>query len=408
MKTTLIFFFCALLLSQTNLAFSATTKKTTKKKTKIKAKISVIKNTPVRQEMHTISGLVRDLGLYIASEQEFVREANKAVIQKNLEELSSLFKNLKTHPVIGLQGLSVNQSVMTEQLEQTISLFKNNRKSFARAKFNAALNLCVSCHTQSPGIVNKEPLKLFADKDIEKLKINDYEKAEIYFISRDFEKAFKLYDKYINESKKTDDDEFIYKALENQLVYYIKIKKSFAEAKTHFENFLKEKKLNEKIAAEVSDWVKVLSGKSLWENFDPIKTKEEEIEKFMKGFISDEEEGPIFSMTNSSEVYDLNLLSILMDYYNAHPETVHGAKILYWLATLDKRVNDELFFSLGDYYLLACMEKYPKDPIARDCYESYLDELEINYLGKEKEFPAEINQKIKALQKLLNIKEDEN
>ncbi len=398
MKTALTFFFCIFFLCYSALALSATKKKNSKTK--------VSKTTPVRVEMHTISGLVRDLGLYIASEQEFIRDSNKTIIQTHLENLSTLFKNLKNHPVIGQQGLSVNQTVMTEQLEQTLALFKNNRKSLARAKFNAALNLCVSCHTQSPGTINKEPVKIFADKDIEQLKINDYEKAEIYFISRDFEKAVKLYDKFINESKKLDDDEYIYKALERQLIYFIKIKKSFPEAKVHFENYLKDKKLNVKIAEEVGDWVKTLSGKSLWENFDPAKTKEEEIEKFMTSFISDDEEGPIFSLTNSSEVNDLNLHSILMDYYNVHPETLHGAKILYWLATLDKRVNDDLFFSLGDYYLLACMEKYPKDPIAKDCYESYVDDLEINYLGKDKEFTPEINAKIKKLQKLLNIKED--
>lgn len=398
MKTTLAFFFCAFFLSTHSYAL-------TKKKTLKKVKITKV--SPVRKKMSTISGLVRDMGLFVASEQEFVRDSNKLIIQKKLEELTLLFKNLKVHPVVNTQGLALNQVVMTEQLEQVVALFKNDRKPLARAKFNAALNLCVSCHTQSPATVNKEKDKIFADKDINKLKINDYEKAELYFITRDFETAVKLYDKFIRASWKTDDDEFIYKALERQLIYFIKIKKNFPEAKVYFEAYLKDKKLNEKVASEVREWVKTLSGKSLWDQFDPATVKEEEMEKFMKTFIADDEEGPIFSLTNSSEVYDLNLSSILMDYYNAHPETKLGAKILYWLATLDKRVNDDLFFSLGDYYLLACMEKYPKDPIAQECYESYVDDLEINYLGKDKEFPAEIKIRVKKLQKLIDYKEED-
>ncbi|MBC7540735.1 MAG: hypothetical protein H7281_18085 [Bacteriovorax sp.] len=398
MKMTLTFFFCALLLSSNSFA-------ATKKKTNLKAKSGKV--SPVRKKMSTISGIVRDLGLYIASEQEFVRDSNKLIIQQKLEELTNLFKNLKVHPVVSTQGLALNQVVMTEQLEQTVALFKNDRKPLARAKFNAALNLCVSCHTQSPGTINHEKDKIFADKDINKLKINDYEKAELYFITRDFETAVKLYDKFIRSSWKTDDDEFIYKALERQLIYFIKIKKSFPEAKAHFEIYLKEKKLNEKVAKEVGEWVKTLSGKSLWDQYDPATVKEEDMEKFMKTFIADDEEGPIFSLTNSSEVFDLNLSSILMDYYNAHPETKLGAKILYWLATLDKRVNDDLFFSLGDFYLLGCMEKYPKDPIAKDCYESYMDDLEINYLGKDKEFPPEIKTKVKKLQKLIDYQEED-
>lgn len=399
MKTILILFLCVFIGGFGSTAEGATKKKKSAPKKKALA-------TPVRKDMNTISGVVRELGLYIASEQEFVKASNKDIIQKNLEQLSTMFKNLKTHPVIGMQGLSFNQALITEQLDHTVALFKNDRKSLARAKFNAALNLCVNCHTQSPGTVTKEQAKLFADKDIAKLKINNYEKAELYFITRDFEKAVKLYDKFIRSSKKTDDDEFIYKALERQLIYFIKIKKSFPEARSHFEAYIKENKLNEKIAAEVKEWIKTLSGKSLWENFDPAKVAEEDMAKFMQTFIADDEDGPIFSLSNSSEVYDLNLSSILMDYYNAHPGTLHGAKILYWLATLDKRVNDDLFFSLGDYYLLACMENYPKDPVAKECYDSYVDDLEINYLGKDKEFPAEIKERILKLQKLLNIQEE--
>ena len=361
----------------------------------------------VRKKMNSISGLVRDLGLFIASESEFVNPSNKLIIQQKLEELSNLFKNLKVHPVVDSQGLSLNRAVMSDQLDQTVSLFKNDRKSFARAKLNSALNLCISCHTQSPGTLNKEKDKIFADKDIEKLKISDYERAELYFITRDFEKAIQLYHKFLKASKKTDDDEYIYKALERQLIYFVKLKKSFPLAKSHFETYLKDKIFNAKVNQEVADWVKTLSGKSLWDQYDPIKTKEEDMEKFMKTFIVDDEEGPIFFATNSSEVYDLNLSSILIDYYNAHPETKLGAKILYWLATLDKRLNDDLFFSLGDFYLLACMEKYPNDPVAKDCYESYMDDLEINYLSKEKEFPKEILTRIKRLQKLINYKEEE-
>jgi tetratricopeptide (TPR) repeat protein len=361
----------------------------------------------VRKEMNIISGHIRDLGPFIASEQEFTRESNKAIIEKHLQELTMSFKNIKVHPVINTEGLSINRAVLVDQLEQTMNLFTQNKKSWARAKFNAALNLCVSCHTQTPGTVQKGAFKVFADKDISKLKLNDFERAELYFITRDFEGAIKLYDKFLLSSKKTDDDEYIYKAFERELIYFIKFKKSFPLAKAHFENLLKANRFNDKVAQEVGDWIKILGGKSLWDQFDPQKVKEEDMEKFMNTFIADDEEGPIFTATNSSEVYDLNLSSILMDYYNAHPETKFGAKILYWLAALDKRVNDDLFFSLGGYYLITCMEKYPKDPVAHDCYESYIDDLEMNYMSKEKKWPAEIEARLKKLQTLIHYKESD-
>ncbi len=357
-------------------------------------------NTAVRQKMNNISGTIRQLGPYIASENEFVKEKNKKYIQQNLMELTELFKNLKSHPVISTQGLSINQTLMTEQLEQTVNLFKTNRRSQARAKFTAALNLCVNCHTQSPG---QALPKLFQDKDIQKMKLTTFEKAEIYFIGREYDKAMPLYNSFLLESKKKDDDEFILKALERELVYFVKVKRSYSEGKAHFDNYLKIKLFNDKISEEVSQWSRTLGGKSLWENYNPELTKEEEMEKFMKGFIADDEEGPIFTVSNSSEVYDLNLSTILLDYYNSHPYTKLGGKILYWLAILDKRINDDLFYSIGDYYLLSCMEKFSKDPVARECFDAYQEDLAINYISKDKKmFSPEIIERLNSLKKQIN------
>lgn len=350
--------------------------------------------------MNTISGTIRNLGPYIASEQEFIKEGNKKIIEQNLLNLSDLFKNLKEHPVINTQGLSLNQVVMTEQLQQTVTYFKAGKRSLARAKFTSALNLCVGCHAQSPG---QDLAKLFADKDIDKMKISLFEKAELYFITRDYDKAMGLYDQFLSKVKKNDDDEFIYKALERELIYFVRIKKDFAAGKAQFDKYLKARLFNDKIADEVSEWSRTLGGKTLWDGFNPETVKEEEMEKFMKGFIADDEEGPIFTVTNSSEVYDLNLSTILLDYYNAHPDTKLGGKILYWLAILDKRINDDLFFSIGDFYLLTCMEKYSKDPIAAECFDAYQEDLEINYLSKDKkEFPRDVIEKLNTLKKKIN------
>ncbi len=371
-----------------------------------KPKKQFMPDKAVRTKMNTISGTLRNLGPFIASDAEFLKDKNKKYIEEQLFGLSQLFKNLKAHAVVSTQGLSVNQAVMTEQLEQTVSLFKANKKSLARAKFNAALNLCIGCHTQSPGL---DLPKIFLDKDIEKMKLSNFEKAELYFISRDYDKAMMLYDQFLLKSKKADDDEFIFIALERQLIYFVRIKKNFAGAKEQFDKYLKLNILNENIKEEVAEWSKTLAGKSLWENYNPELAKEEEMEKFMKGFIADDEQGPIFTVTNSSEVYDLNLSTILLDYYNAHPETKLGARILYWLAVLDKRINDDLFFSVGDYYLLSCMEKYSKDPMATECFDAYVEELEINYLSKEKkEFPKEIIERLNTLKKLINYKDQLN
>lgn len=373
-----------------NLSMAKTTKKTQTPKV----------DKDLRMEMNKISHKIRELGPLIASESEFSKSTNKDKVVKSLTELQTTFKELKKHPTIEMQGLSINQLIMSEELKDVVNLVDKGKSVQGRAKLLSTLNLCVSCHSQSPGMSSA---KLFSDDDISKYKINIFEKAELYFVTRDYNKSLELYNQYLDSVKKTDDDELVLRALERQLVYYVKIKKDFSEAKKYFENWINKKKFSAMVQSEIGDWVKMLSGKPLWENFKPELVKEEEMDKFLKNFISDEEEGPIFTATNSSEVYDLNLSSILLDYYNAHPETKLGGRILYWLAMLDKRLNDDLFFSLGDFYLLACMEKYSKDPIAKDCYEAYVEDMEINLISEKKDKKAlDNNEKLMRLRKMIN------
>lgn len=372
------------------------------------SKLRFFKQETVKDKMDVISTTIKELTPYIVSEKDFVDEKNKKFIQTKLKTLTGEFESLKTHPVMDSLGLSLNQTVMTEELYQTQSLFAANKKSLARAKFTALLNLCVSCHAQIDAKNPSVQTMVYKEQDLSSLKMTDFEKAEMLFISRDYLRAIDIYDQMIIKSKGQEDDELVYQALGRILFYYVKIKQDFKSGKAHFDKIIKAKVLNDSLRDEVKDWSKALGRKTLWDKFDPSKVKEEEMKKFMDTFINDDEEGPFFTVDSSSEVLDLNLSSILLEYYNAHPDTALGGQILYWLGIVDKRLNSELFFSLGDYYLLSCMEKYPTSPVAADCYDSYLQDQEINYLSEDiKVFPEDVQKRLERLKKLINYKDGE-
>lgn len=336
-------------------------------------------NMIVRQKMNNISINVRKMGLYIASEREFVKKANRKDVQQNLEKFATAFKQLKDHPAIEIPGLKINQLVMVEQLDQSVSYFKSGNPEISRQKFNGTLSLCVSCHIQSLRIVNNPslPNKVFSDLDIYNYKLSDLEKAELYFATRDFDRAILFYDKFLSDPKIKNNDELALKSLKNELVYFVKEKENFNEAQKHFELLLKQNSFSEKINLQIEDWIRVLSGKRLESYFGASynirKVNEQELANFLTLFTTVEEDAPMYSPSSAFHVYDLNLSSILLDYINLHPETKHGAQIFYWLALMDKRTNSNLLFSLSEFYLLACMEKYNIDPIANKCYQAYID-----------------------------------
>jgi len=297
-------------------------------------------------------------------------------------------------------GLSVSQLVIKDQFEQAKFLLTRNKAEAARGKILSSLNLCISCHAQSP---DRKQGQLFTAKDYQKLKLSDVDRADVMFLTRDYEDAMNLYLKVIKNLKKNDDEEKIFRSLEKVLIYYIKIKKDQNMALTFFSGFKKNyPQFSEAIYAEIQDWVTMLKSPPLWPNFDPQKATEEEMGKFLKNFIADEEEGPIFTPTNSSEVFDLILSGILMDYYNVHPTSVHGARIMYWLAILDRRISDDANYSLSDFYLIQCIERHGDSPISKDCYDAFLEDLEINYVSGEKgekSLPKEWQERLNNLKK---------
>lgn len=357
----------------------------------------------LRGTMLGIAHQLEDIVPYVVSEAEFKKPNNKKKIESSLKNLKTSFTKLKDHPAMAVSGLTLTQSIMAEQLTQVESLYRESKHDFARYKFLSSLNLCVSCHAQSE---NKALNRLFEEKNQKGLNLGAYEKAEYLYITRRYEEALPLYDQYIFEFRKSDDDEKLFRAFERKLNYYVRVKRDYKTARYSFTENLKNKEIPNRVRGEVNDWLKILNGKSLWDNFDAKKVSEEEMGKFISTFIVDNEDGPIFTVTDSTEVLDMDLASILLEYYNAHPGTKHGAQILYWMAMIDKRLNDDLFYSLGDLYLIQCMEKYPNDPIARDCFESYLEDMEFIYVTKKKkELPKDVLKKIEDYKKLIKYTE---
>jgi hypothetical protein len=290
-----------------------------------------------------------------------------------------MFKYLKTHPVVEIRGLAINQFVMNVELEQSLKLFKSGNPEIARQRFKGALSLCVSCHIESLGASKKtsEAYKIFPDIELTRMKISDFEKAELAFVTRDFKLAIQYYDKFLIDSAKIkqSDEKAVLSALKNELIYFVDIEKDFPKGVKHFEAFLELNIFEKDIKNLLTDWIKSLSGRRLetffGSTYDPQKISELEMSKFIQTFQRDPEGAPIYSPPSSYIIYDLNMSTLLLDFMKYHPETSLGAQIYYWLAVMDQRTNSHFLFPLRNNYLLVCIEKFSNDPFAQKCIQSY-------------------------------------
>jgi tetratricopeptide (TPR) repeat protein len=352
--------------------------------------------------MFEISKEIDKLTPFLLNGDKFTDSKNEKIINEHLNNLVNLFKTIQKHPKISTTGFSISRDQIETQLKETLDAFNSKHQSFARHKLNSTLGLCISCHTQLP---TGEKLKIFGGIDIEKNIQHVFEKAEFYFITRDFPKAIQNYDLFISQYKKNDDRLLLESALNHKLTYFTRIMRTKTEeAIASFNENLKNKEIPETTRLQITNWIKELKATTALDNTGKPIT-EKQMKQFLKKVTRNNEEGPRVSMFANHEAQDLKISGILYEYLNSNPESSLVPEILYNLATIDKRLNFNIFYSLGDLYLKECIEKYPTSRFAKLCYQEYEEEKILSYTGSAGTFlPEDVKKELDELKNKLKIK----
>ncbi len=309
--------------------------------------------------------------------------------KKHIKALKELFIELEKKNIVWKPGMQISLAHIVAEYGQIENFLDHGKYDEARVRLKTSLSLCMNCHSQSfdgkyaPQIKNPAkmpPLTPPTLVSIEELLKNDpFELAEYYYISRQFDLSLKSYEEFLQKlslKEMKEDDERIMISFTRILNYFIRVKHDFLGAKIYFEKYLKQKQwknFSKLVKGELSDWIKILSGKRLvaMEKFSPMS--EDTMAEVLSRLEKDSEEGPLFSETNSTLVHDLELQAVLLNYINHSPEGKYRDQVYYWLADGENRLNDDLLFTLIPHYLSKCMEIALDAPTGKDCFEAYKD-----------------------------------
>lgn len=358
----------------------------------------------INEEMQKISNEIQSIVPFLASEIAFTDKKNETKISQALKNLEQYFENLKHHPEVSTTGFSINRQTMLNQIRETNRIFNGPKKSFARHKLNSSLGLCISCHEQLPKTCQ---LKVLNDAEPTHQKIDSFEKADFLFTTRKFDDSLKFYNDYIRNFKNNEGDiSKLHSALNRKLSYYTRVNCSFENGIKSFKEDLKNQNLPLSIREQIASWEKELAKDRPWEQLSGQNTSEKEMRTFLdKHVIPANRNAPIIGLFSYLEVNDLIISGILYEFLNSHPKSKLVPEVLYWLAKLDKRLNYNIFYSLGDFYLHECMEKYSKTPFAKKCYKEYEEDVIFSYTGSAgTELPPEATKELKELKKKVGIK----
>jgi hypothetical protein len=136
-----------------------------------------------------------------------------------------------------------------------------------------------------------------------------------------------------------------------------------------------------------------------------IKTaSEEQVRSFVKKLIGSELNSKL-TFNNEKMVGFLRASGFLYQYLGQNEKTDFTGEILYWLALADRRLSNDLFYSLADIYLKDCVREYSKLPIAKKCFDEYKDGILFSYTGSSgTNIPDDVQAELKGLEELITPK----
>jgi len=358
-----------------------------------------------KKHMHSAFNSMMELTPYLTDDKKFIDPDNEEKIYSYIDELSLAFKGVHNKKRFSNSHFSPSLKVLRRHVEETRIAFSAKQKYFAKNRLRATQSLCISCHTQ---LKTKASKNILFEMRTKAWKLNDdFQKAEVFYLLRDYPTATRSYLSYINRS--LEKAKSIKKISSQGILPLSKIEQSFkrllhlntkvffkpTKAIEIFRKYKRVKELPLEMRSDLDSW---LSSLKKWEKDKRIQkiTTISELENYYLNNISQKLESdrdPVDLLILSGRVFELMKLNrVIQD----------DAKALFWLGFADRQLNFSYYFSMADIYLTECIEKYPRNPVAKRCLSEYRSSVKMGYTGSAGEnIPKVLQDKIKNYEQLI-------
>ncbi|MDH4468527.1 MAG: hypothetical protein QE271_10735 [Bacteriovoracaceae bacterium] len=359
---------------------------------------------PINNEMQSMAQDVQKLIPYLFSEEKFKADKNHETINGSLSAIVAKLQHIKKHSQVQTTGKQITIQELREQMVVALHHFNSERKVVARMEVSSLLNLCVNCHTQVAGSSNT---KLFGPLNVSEMQLTNYEKGTVYFLTRDYEKALALFRELVMEPGKDDINiPFVReKSLNYILTYFLRLESDLTASEKELDTIAANKNTQKFILDKISEWKKEFKNlKALSQELNSLKS-DKEINAFIDKNLSKLDQGKGNALFEDKEIVALYLSGILSGFLERPLGNKLKSKILYWLAIYDKRLNAQLFYSLGDAYLQLCIKQTPHSEIASQCFQVMEEDTLFHYSGSMgTNLPENVKAELLQWKKLSEVK----
>ncbi|MEK6627875.1 MAG: hypothetical protein AABY53_04565 [Bdellovibrionota bacterium] len=348
---------------------------------------------PLMQEFYV---LTNKLHPYLTNKTDFMDEKNEKAISTVLTGFVENTKILKKDKMAQNDDMKFRAQLLAEGLDEAEKSFKTGFKDYSFWALKASLNNCFSCHTQKSLVGTNYNF----DKNS---KHNTYQKAEFFFIVRNYEKSIPLFEEIlIHYPKNKVSVEDLESSAQKLLFYSVRVLRDDLKTIKAFEKILKNQNLPSSLRNDFLAWKKYLNIKK-YRIEDEVKiSNAKDLEIFMA---AREQIAEQYTYMNQRAIVDLDTTYFLYQLLEKSTDQDLKPSTLYWLASIEEKYRLDMFDVAAENYLRECIEKYSINKVAKKCFSLYKEIKIASFTGSRgTDMPKSVTDQLKKYETLVNKK----
>ncbi|MBI3556289.1 MAG: hypothetical protein HY074_08500 [Deltaproteobacteria bacterium] len=352
----------------------------------------------VKATMNRNFNALMNLQSFAADPKVFADPKNRDEIEKNLEAMSGL-THIFPQKLAGQEpGLAAISSLFSDYLKEVQRSFKSGANgSFVRNQVRTMMGLCMSCHTR---VSTNQSFTDLKDK-VDSTPLTDFQRAEFYAATRQFDRAIKAFDVIISE---TPSGEFGYlelgRSVREALSITIRVKQDPKATFYILEKLATRDDLPEFFQRYVAEWKKDVT-KWMGEKKRPKDMTATELMNKADALVDQATKRQLFPVDPSGDVNYLRATNYIHEALTKDPKGKFRGEALYLLGSCYDTLQDPMLWALDSLYFEACVREFPHSAVSRKCYHRYAAKLYFGYSGSGGTFiPEDEIKKLTELRKL--------
>lgn len=329
----------------------------------------------------------------------FPRMMNEQQLDKmdaDLRQLKSHFATVEPYIRSKSDAYQLTLGVVRENLDQAIEAMETRQYGLARNRFRVTGTLCSSCHTQ-----DNKLRTLFHGIGRDAFE-DDLSYAEFNYSTRNYREAEKYFGKYLRSSEPRYDSDILL-PLRRLVTIYTQIFNSPNIGADHLRPYLKLERHSSTSLQYLEGIVAAMEALTDKVDEDLGNIDFAKLEQYVMddlgGYVT---ASPILFSNPGQEVRRVWLRGLMYRYLNQKAKSEEIPAILYWQSIVDRALGYNYDFSISDYYLKACIKRYPLNPFARMCYSAYEVYLKHFYTSPiDPILPREVDEELRQLKAVL-------